>query len=289
MGTKIEWVKNDDGALGETWNPIVGCSKFSPGCENCYAERMAKRLKAMGVPQYQDVVDENGWTGILAKSPDAMRKPFTWKKPRMIFVCSMSDLFHRTVPEILIDDVMRTICENPQHTFQILTKRPNRMSVYFSGNPVPDNVWVGVTAENQKMADERIPYLLQVPSKVRFVSVEPMLEPVDLSMWMVKCSVCGEMPGFNWRYIPPANWQHHHGYPAGHMPSVPSNLIHWVICGCESGPGARPMDEQWAMWLMKQCHSAKVPFFLKQMQVDGRIVKMPTMAGVLWDQMPELT
>jgi len=246
MSTKIEWTQ-------ESWNPIVGCSKVSPGCKNCYAERMAKRLKAMGVAQYQNVVDEKGWTGEILMSPGkTLQIPWHWENPRMIFVCSMSDLFHEQVKFEWIDTIFITIKSSPQHTFQILTKRAERMAEYFSTRAVPDNVWVGVTAEDQQRADERIPYLLQVKAKVRFVSVEPMLGPVEL-----------------WAFI------------------GVNNGIHWVICGGESGTGARPMNPDWARRLRDQCRITEVPFFLKQMKVDGKMVKMPTLDGEVWDQIPE--
>lgn len=238
MATRIQWTN-------ETWNPIVGCSKVSEGCKNCYAERMAKRLKAMSQPQYQDVVDENGWTGEAEMvSIEMLEKPFTWKKPRMVFVCSMSDLFHESVYFGDLHWIMGAIEENPQHTFQILTKRAERMAEYFSTHPVPDNVWLGVTTENQARADERIPHLLRINAKVRFVSVEPILGPVDLQPFL-------QYPPLHDNYKMSFDWQEWRG-------------LDWVICGGESGPGARPMHPDWARSLRDQCQAANVPFFFKQ-------------------------
>lgn len=218
MTTKIEWTN-------ETWNPIVGCSKVSPGCKNCYAERMAKRLKAMRRPQYQDVVDENGWTGKTVLS-GAMQKPFTWRKLRMVFVDSMNDLFHDTVPFEWIDDVMDVIKRCPQHTFQILTKRADRMEEYFSTRPVPDNVWLMVSVENQDAADERIPHLLRIKAGVRGISMEPLLGMVDLRPYL--------------------------------------KGLHWVIGGGETGPDARPMHTDWIRSPRDQCVESGTPFFFKQ-------------------------
>src|ERR1035437_3746277 len=227
MSTKIEWCT-------ETWNPIVGCTRVSPGCDHCYAERMAHRLKSMeekydgagknifhrssSVP-YSLVVSEKGrWNGKIVDFEEGYRKPLSWKKPRMIFICSMGDLFHSEVPFIWVDKVMSIAALCPMHTFIILTKRPVRMKNYFEmgkdtligrwedaiyemglsdKNDDPDapacymhnrlqdewpmkNVWLGVTAENQMRANERVPILLSIPAAKRFVSVEPMLSNVDL-------------------------------------------------------------------------------------------------------------
>ena len=266
----IEWTE-------KTWNPIVGCSKVSPGCDNCYAERMAIRLAhipgATG-DQYSDVIGSNmmggyHWDGKTALVESALTKPLHWKKPRMIFVCSMGDLFHESVPFEWIDKVFAVMALCPQHTFQVLTKRPARMLEYFemlrtndscficlqrqasriskshapklynnapvSNWPLP-NVWLGVTAEDQQRADERIPDLLKCPAAKRFISVEPILGAVDLAYTCFNGSDSfGTMPG-----------------------------IDWVICGGESGPGARPMHPDWARSLRGQCDEAGVAFFFKQ-------------------------
>jgi len=226
--SKIEWTD-------VTWNPVTGCDKISPGCKNCYAERMAKRLA--------------GRVGYPADDPfrvtlhyDKLETNFG-KKPKKIFVCSMSDLFHPDVPFWFIETVHDVIREWHIHTFQILTKRPERILEYYKwrkeiympgrNSVPPENAWYGVSVENQKYADERIPILLQIPAKVRFVSVEPMLGPIDLF------KINGKSKGFG-------------------------VFFDWVICGGESGPGARPMKLEWARGLRDQCKQMGVPFFFKQ-------------------------
>lgn len=241
MATAIEWTE-------EAWNPIVGCSKISPGCDNCYAERMAKRLRGMGIRKYQTVVDSDGWTGQAAMEISELIKPWDWDKPRMIFVSSMGDLFHWRVFRDWVDAVyaMMAICS--RHTFHILTKRPIDMHNYLqtvtrrrleqacwrhdlprivdstlTDWPLP-KVWLGVTAENQQAADGRIPILMDTPAAVRFVSCEPLLGPVDL----------------------------------------PDQNLDWVIAGGESGPAARPAHPDWLRHLRDQCREAGIPFFFKQ-------------------------
>ena len=210
--TKIEWAE-------KVWNPVTGCSKISPGCENCYAERMAFRLR--GRCGYPD-----GEPFRVTLRPQRLEEPMRWRKSSMVFVCSMGDLFHDDVPDDFIHRVFATIGQCPQHTFIILTKRPKRMKAFiedYYAYESPTNVWLGVTTENQEMADRRIPILLQIPAVVRFVSVEPMLGPVDLARGCEK--------------------------------------IDWVICGGETGPNARPMHPDWVRSLRDQCQSAGVPFF----------------------------
>jgi len=257
MSTKIAWTD-------ETWNPIVGCSKVSEGCRNCYAERMARRLKGMGLPQYQDVVDEHGWTGKIGyASGHVWEKPLHWCKPRRVFVCSMGDLFHPDVgwkERVMVWSVME---QCPQHTFQILTKRPEAMrhfitevwSNYADEHVALPNVWLGVTAENQRMADERIPELLSIRSAVRFVSVEPMIGPVDLD------SACLYYHSLDLKDT------------ADTMEEYDERL--WVIVGCESGPKRRPMKVEWAVDLVRQCRAASIPVFVKQVEIDGRISHDP--------------
>lgn len=253
MPTKIEWAN-------EVWNPVTGCTKISPGCKNCYAERMAKRLKGrFGYPADDPFR--------VTLHPDRLGDPYKWKKPRRIFICSMGDLFHEEInnPEPYIEfgefyegtyehlefvgEVLSTIADCSHHTFMVLTKRPQNIKLAiqytkengrywpqtpkqiapgFTFNRSDDylpNLWIGVTAENQEMADERIPILLDIPAAVRFVSVEPMLGPVDLENYLG---------------------------------------LDWVICGGESGPGARPMHPDWVRSLRDQCVEAGVPFFFKQ-------------------------
>lgn len=242
MGTSIEWTD-------VTWNPVTGCDKVSAGCKNCYAEGVADRFFAK---QYAPNGDGSPRKFTDVRShPDRLEQPLHWKKPRRVFVNSMSDLFHESVPEEFIRAVFTIMRQAQQHTFQVLTKRPERMLEIIGtwqknglllregyGCVLP-NVWLGVSVESQKFADERIPLLLQTPAAVRFLSVEPMLEEVDLQHFQ--------------EHLPSS---FHFGWLEG---------IHWVICGGESGPGARMFRPEWATSLMKQCKAAEVPFFMKQM------------------------
>lgn len=262
--SKIEWTE-------QTWNPIAGCTRVSPGCQNCYAERMAKRLIAMGQEKYFGTIDKNGrWSGELSFDVDNWNAPLKRKKPTTYFVNSMSDLFHEKVLfnwHMRIWDVMR---DTPQHTYQILTKRADimarRSKALTEIYGVLPNVWLGVSVENQKYADERIPYLLQTPAAVRFLSCEPLLGPVVLPSW--------------------DSYIFHDGFGNnGPMTTnigysfEPDNLINWVIVGGESGPNARPMHPDWARGLRDQCTGAGVPFFFKQWGewvVDEKLSTNPT-------------
>lgn len=234
--SKIEWTE-------KTWNPIAGCTKVSPGCTNCYAEKMAKRLAAMGQKKYQGAIGENGlWNGQITVDHKALQEPLKRTKRTTYFVNSMSDLFHENVPYQAIKEIFIVMCYTPHHTYQVLTKRPERMLEvvkrlnsdieWMFQNSIPRNVWLGVSVENQQTADERIPLLLQTPARVRFLSCEPLLGPVDLEL---------EKPD--------------NGEPMG---------LDWVIAGGESGPGARPMHPDWIRSLRDQCDTADVPFFFKQ-------------------------
>jgi len=230
--THIEWAD-------EVWSPVTGCTKISPGCKHCYAERMAKRLRGrFGYPKDEPFQ--------VTLHPERLIGPKKWKKPRMVFVCSMGDLFHEDVPFDFIHQVFNVMadCRGIGHTFLVLTKRPKRMLRFFKSEDrlyiPPKNVWLGVTAENQEQADKRIPILLQIPAKVRFVSVEPMLGPIDL---------------LTDKY----HWLEFDGIYPG---------LDWVICGGESGPVARPMNPDQARELRDQCKAAGVPFFMKQ--IDKR-------------------
>ena len=246
MTTKIEWAQ-------ETWNPITGCSKISEGCQNCYAERMAKRLAGRsGYPKADPFK--------VTFHPERLTQPHKWKKPRMIFVCSMGDLFHEGVDPGWLTDVFGVMHRNPQHTFILLTKRPENVPAHKTWHR--KNIWLGVTAENQQRADERIPTLLKIPAAVRFVSVEPMLGAVDLN----ERELLIDKRRFK--------------YTIG-------NYLDWVICGGETGPGARSMQIEWVQNLKDQCVVAGVPFFLKQMHMGGKMVKMPELDGMVWDEMPE--
>lgn len=243
--TKIEWTE-------KTWNPITGCAKISEGCQNCYAERMSKRLG--GRCGYDK---DNPFK--VTFHPDRLDEPLHWKKPSKIFVCSMGDLFHDDVPESWIFSVYTIMEKCPQHTFMILTKRINRAAYVmrkFEGRswPLP-NLWLGVTAENQKRADERIPILLQIPAAKRFVSIEPMLGAVSLNQI--------ERPDKHERetfYYDSALT----GFKAHKCGGWYSKeKLNWVICGGETGPKARPMHPDWVRSLRDQCQEAGTPFFFK--------------------------
>jgi len=241
--TKIEWTN-------ETWNPIIGCNKISEGCKNCYAEKMAFRLANMEWNDdhrelnYCNVIDPDTkkWNGKTHLVKEALTKPLNWKKPRMIFICSMGDLFHESVPFSWIMEVMDIIEDCPQHTFQILTKRPARMFQYFGsieqakkdGQKTLPNLWLGVTAENQEQANIRIPTLCKIPATKRFISCEPLLSDIDLE--------CFSETGCPWEAI---------------------EDLDWVIAGGESGQHARPMHPDWVRSLRDQCQEAEVPFFFK--------------------------
>ncbi|HEG43358.1 MAG TPA: phage Gp37/Gp68 family protein [Phycisphaerales bacterium] len=350
--TKIEWTD-------ETWNVTGGCTPVSAGCLNCAAARSARRCIGFGNDKYKGLVNGSKWTGEIRLYPDELEKPLHWKQQRRVFVDFMSDLFHPDVPFDFIDKVWAVMALCPDHTFQVLTKRPERMAEYINfitgeasdgpgGYPVQDhfsdvildsksymekatalekddlkynhaagrrtpsydyfyaeilnkieaihwplpNVWLGTTAENQEMANLRIPELLKCPAAKRFVSVEPMLGAVDLTKYVTlrygkspdDCNVmdsCGEC----------------NTYPCPSKPNV--IYLDWVICGGESGPGARPMYPDWARSIRDQCKAAGVPFFFKQWgawvdsdltEVKGNIknakIMFPDGSTVLWQDKP---
>lgn len=246
MGDKsgIEWTD-------ATWNPLAGCTPVSAGCRNCYAASMALRLEAMGQAKYAGTAKRVGdgravFTGKINLDEGALTIPFRWTRPRRIFVNSMSDLFHEAVPDEWIHRVYTVMEGAERHTFQVLTKRPERMAQYtqwrYADVEPPPNIWHGTSVEDQATADERIPHLLQVPSRVRFLSCEPLLGPVDLSEWF--------------------DAGHESGGPAGWVGDPVE--ISWVIVGGESGGKARPMHPQWARSLRDQCVAAGVSFHFKQ-------------------------
>lgn len=254
----------------QTWNPIRGCTRVSAGCENCYAEAMAARFCGAGQP-YEGTInpETKRWNSMVRLVPEKLEEPLHWTRPRRIFVNSMSDLFHPSVPDEYIDKVFAVMALCPQHTFQVLTKRPDRMLAYMTdggrprrigGNtgwmndsgivsPWPlTNVWLGVTVENQEAADERIPLLLKTPAAVRWVSCEPLVGPVSFR-WMA-----GIFPE-------PYTAQNPSG-KTNHLEAL--RRIDWVVSGGESGPHARPMHPDWARSLRDQCVDAGVPFMFKQ-------------------------
>lgn len=239
----IEWTE-------QTWNPTTGCTKVSPGCKHCYAETMAKRLQAMGVRGY-----ENSFS--LNLLPERLVEPLKRKKSTVYFVNSMSDLFHEDIPNAFIRQVFDVIKQTPQHTYQILTKRADRLPGFFSKYVAPTNAWLGVSVENRKHGLPRIDALRHIPAQIRFLSVEPLLE--DLG-------------------------------------NIELRGIHWVIVGGESGPKARPMKQEWVVNIKRQCEQQNVAFFFKQWggwgadgkkrakKQNGRIL-----LGQTWDEMPSLT
>ena len=217
--SKIEWTE-------KTWNPVTGCTKLSAGCKNCYAEKMAKRLQAMGVKGYEEGFE-------LQLVPKRLNDPFKRKKPTVYFVCSMSDIFHEGVPFSYTDEIMDVIRRTPQHTYQILTKRANEMSVYLKGEDIPANMWVGVTVENRD-ALHRIDHLRAIDAPVKFLSIEPLLE--DLVDDCKPLDLTG---------------------------------IDWVIIGGESGSKARPMEKRWVEKIIHRCQEQDVTVFFKQWGMYG--------------------
>ncbi|WP_254035919.1 DUF5131 family protein, partial [Planktothrix agardhii] len=229
MTTTISW-------CDETINPIVGCSRISEGCQKCYAETAAKTARLQQFPQYQKVASWNGTVEFVENQLDRLLR---WKKGKRIFLCSMADMFHENVPFEWIEQIFSTIEDFPQHTFQILTKRPERMIEFFDWYiarnsdhsvglqwSIPDNIWLGVSCENQAMADKRIPLLMKIPAKVRFLSCEPLLEPINLSKFLpIEWSEIAE----DWI----ESWPGIGSYSTNDYPS-------WVIAGGESGAGSRP-------------------------------------------------
>ena len=251
----IEWTDS-------TWNPVTGCTKISPGCKNCYAETFAERWRGIPGHPYEQGFDLRLW-------PERLSLPLTWKVPRMIFVNSMSDLFHKDVPDDFIQRVFATMVEAKQHTFQLLTKRSERLMAWTNDNYIafprkkvgksrlPRNVWLGVSVESQDHV-YRIRHLQATPAQIRFLSIEPLLGPVKLS--------------------------------ASHL-----QKIHWVIVGGESGPGARPMNPDWARAIKRACKENNIPFFFKQWgaytargERVGKKRAGRVLDGKTWNEMPEI-
>lgn len=232
--SSIEWTEM-------TWNPVTGCSKVSQGCKNCYANRMALRLKAMGTSRYK-----NGFMPTIHE--DLVDLPKRWRKPRTIFVNSMSDLFHEEIPEAFIRRIFATMADCPQHTFQVLTKRSKRLRELGPTLKWPTNVWMGVSVEGAEVMS-RIDDLANVPAHVRFLSCEPLIAPLE---------------------------------------NLPLDGIHWVIVGGESGPGARHMQAEWVESIQMQCATAGVLFFFKQWGGVRKHRTGRTLNGRVFDEMPEL-
>lgn len=238
--TRIEWTE-------QTWNPTIGCTKVSPGCKHCYAEIMARRLQAMGARAY-----EQGFT--LRLMPTRLKEPLERAKPTVYFVNSMSDLFHEKVPFAYIREVFAVMSQASHHTFQILTKRAERMAEFCEGISVPPNVWLGVSVEDRKYGVPRISVLRDISAQVRFLSVEPLLQDIG------QIDLAG---------------------------------IHWVIVGGESGPKARPMKREWVDNVKQQCDRAGVAFFFKQWGAWGADGQRRSKKengrryrGRLWNAMP---
>jgi protein gp37 len=234
QSSSIEWTE-------ATWNPVTGCTKISPGCAHCYAERMAKRLNAMGQERYR-----NGFR--LTLQPDVLAVPLLWRRPRMIFVNSMSDLFHDDVPSEYISRCFAVMQQASQHKFQVLTKRPQRVAKMADELPWPPNVWLGTSVENTRYFS-RIHLLASVPARIHFLSLEPLLGP---------------------------------------LPGLPLDGIDWVIVGGESGPKARPMEEAWVVQIRNQCAARGVPFFFKQWGGVQKSRAGRELEGRTWNEFPDL-
>jgi protein gp37 len=232
--SSIEWTEM-------TWNPTTGCTKISAGCKFCYAEVMSRRLQAMGQPKYK-----NGF--IITLHPETLNIPYSWKKPKVVFVNSMSDLFHKDVPLEYIQEVFQVMRENPMHTFQVLTKRADILAKYSPLLEWTPNIWMGVSVENLKVAD-RIDDLRNTGAFIKFLSLEPLIGP---------------------------------------LPHINLHNINWVIVGGESGHGARPMKKDWALDIRNQCHAANVKFFFKQWGGFHKKKAGRELEGKYYNEMPIL-
>ena len=233
VGSKIEWTD-------ATWNPVTGCNKVSPGCKLCYAERLSKRLKATGMVKYR-----NGFAVTL--HPDALEIPLRWRKPRTIFVNSMSDLFHDDVPDQFVRDIFSVMESAHWHRYQVLTKRPERVAALNAELPWPSQIWLGVSVESDRYLD-RIDLLRESGAGIKFLSLEPLLGP---------------------------------------LPDLNLDGIDWVIVGGESGPGARPMDTAWVRDIRDQCVEEEVAFYFKQWGGVFKKRHGRELDGRTWDQMPD--
>lgn len=234
MTSKIEWTET-------TWNPVTGCTKVSEGCRNCYAEPMAKRLKAMGKQKYSQGFD-------VVCHEHELAAPLHWRKPRLVFVNSMGDLFHEDVPDEFIHRIFEVMNQASQHTFQVLTKRNSRLSQLAPSLTWAENIWMGVTVENSAYV-HRIDNLRDTPAHVKFLSLEPLLGPI---------------------------------------PDIDLSGINWVITGGESGPRSRPIEKEWVIDIRDQCIKANVPFFFKQWGGKNKKKAGKLLEGREWLEMPRL-
>lgn len=254
QGSTIEWTD-------ATWNPVAGCKKVSDGCRNCYAERMSRRLASMATAalangqnagrkaNYLEVVSRTGsWNGSVYLDRASVTEPLKWNTPRIVFVNSMSDLFHEDVPDDFLRDVFETMNSASSHIFQVLTKRAARLADVAGQLKWTDNIWIGTSVEDDRVA-HRVESLRQVKAKVRFLSVEPMIGPLD---------------------------------------NLDLSGLHWVIAGGESGPGSRPMDPRWVRTLRDRCVNSSVPFFFKQWGGVNKKATGRLLDGRTWDEMPNL-
>lgn len=232
--SSIEWTEM-------TWNPTTGCNKISAGCKFCYAEIMSRRLHAMGVDKYKNNFK-------LTLHPETLDIPYEWKKPKIVFVNSMSDLFHKDVPLNYIQKVFKVMNENPKHTFQVLTKRSDLLLKYHCKLTWTPNIWMGVSVENEKVI-HRIDDLRQTNAVIKFLSLEPLIGP---------------------------------------LPKLNLDRIHWVIVGGESGPGARPMEKEWVVDIKKQCKTNRVAFFFKQWGGIRKKKAGRELDGKTYNQMPSI-
>lgn len=231
--SRIEWTET-------TWNPVTGCTKISQGCKHCYADRMSRRLQAMGVPKYRD-----GFA--VAVHSQALRDPLRWRKPRLVFVNSMSDLFHQAVPTAFVEAVFAVMNAAPQHTFQVLTKRPSRVQSLSSRLHWTPNIWLGTSIESDDWLG-RLDYLRETGAHTKFLSLEPLLGP---------------------------------------LPGLTLDGVDWVIAGGESGPGARPMHADWVRHIRDRCVDSDVPFFFKQWGGVFKKRTGRKLDGRVWDEFPK--
>jgi protein gp37 len=231
--SSIEWTEM-------TWNPTTGCNKISAGCKYCYAEVMSRRLKAMGLEKYKDGFE-------IRIHPETLSTPYEWKKPKIVFVNSMSDLFHEKVPIEFIKKVFNVMIDNPQHIFQILTKRAERLAEVASELEWSDNIWMGVSVEDMKVID-RVDFLRKTNARTKFLSLEPLLGP---------------------------------------LPNLSLEGIDWVIVGGESGPKSRPMNKEWVIEIKENCQKNSVPFFFKQWGGRNKKANGRTLDGETFDELPK--